>query len=1043
MLKLMTSFVTMVWASAFPFSALGQSSAEPLALEELPAAAILRVVPRWGQEQLNPDGSVTKLSPDRKQLWIQKFNQVRKIDLPVSVSGMSSRLEGVVQLYGPYNKDSNSYDMVYVHVVSGKVHSKSSVEKSNLMTVANTGVIVSQSRYERFHPRTGELLLIAERSGNSNSTSYSTYQTSSGSILIFEGRTFRVDRNGEWSSLPMPPGVTHCQEFEGETILDCGGNEGRQRYLTMSHGQGFKSWDVSGKTVLASHAARGLVVWINELTSVDPQLLRQLNVTDLHTGVTRQVPFAEVDPHSSLDFFIRISAEKMVLWFRNKDLSVVSPAEFWSAFDAKALHELQGKGRRLGNARSIADVTPLLQDEYQDLGADRSEDGWRVSVREGIFTYGRVGDDQLHRIFLGSQPSISVIPRTSMAYMQFRTGTNSFNVLYDLETGRAYELGAGYMGIESSERGDQFVVQRNSDEWLISRRRLREVPNWRTGLISAPARPDIPIAVLQSCEIADEKPSLAASLLRLRTMPGNSVDEHELARVLEYELTPGELVLVAHVLQKYLAVNPLEAQLAFRRLNLAERLRFLPNDYAASPCLSEQDRLRLREQVTRLFTEIADQNQVGIDIYSFQHLVALQPLVREFRFANDSAEDIIVDKLAKAAELHPQLQGVFPSKLYYFAKAIANPIFGRPVKFKTDVTVNQDRKVSHVTLLSTVPAYGQKVRRNSFGFYHGVISSMEVKGNVGARGAERFAWRAMGQRFAADVTLTKSGDLSHLVPPTDSVNHTALNRDGRLVGMMVVGTNMGKNHSLMTMGQYEFWYRQKGYTFEPVSQVPNSLEFMRRLISSGELDYLVKEAHSDGDERNLFRAARVGELRTGHRKSADGSREETIYLLSPKYGQGNEMVTSPDGSDDLIPNQLFGEWVRAREAAGQGPLVYLNASCTSTTKVVNEITATRSNLLIAIPSVTAISMFRSSSTNSTAVFIDGLHEGLSWKEIRQRMENDPEVKAERNNLFALPNEERFDRVIRKALGFTVDVDVRLTDLKMNRSFSVDEFNRDH
>ena len=587
-------------------------------------------------------------------------------------------------------------------------------------------------------------------------------------------------------------------------------------------------------------------------------------------------------------------------------------------------------------------------------------------------------------------------------------------------------------------------MSRNSEEWLIGLGLTNQNLNWRKGLHTGLTRGALSDEVMGSCTTPElpQEQGIASALLRLRQMPDARVDEHGLRSLLAYQLTQSELILVAQVIQKNLASKPEDTILAFRRLGLAERLQALRPGFKASPCLNAQELERLRHHVSQLFKEAADQNLVGTDIYSFQHLVALQPLVNEFGFANERSEDVIIEKIAKAAELHPQLQGVFPSKLYYFAKAIANPIFGRPVKFKTDVTVNQDKKVSHVTLLSTVPAWGQNVRRNSFGFYHGVISSMEVAGNVGAKVTQRFEWRALGQKFAADVTLTKSGDLSHLVPAEASVDYAALNQDRKLVGMMVVGTNMGNMHSAMTMSQYEYFYKTHGYNFEAATQIPNSLQFMQEKISSGELDYLVKEAHSDGDERNLFRAARVGELRIGRKVHPVSGREQIVYLLSPKYASGS-MVAGEGGSDDLIPNQLFGEWIRVRESTKKGPLVYLNASCSSSTKVINEITATRSKLLIAIPSVTAISMFRSSHTNSTAVFLEGLHNGLDWATIRKRMEIDREVKEERNNLFALPNEERFDRSIRKSLGFTVDTDVRLMDLRLNRSFSVDEFNRDH
>lgn len=1045
MTKLNALLLTTICAALSPFAAgAAEPPARPLQMEELPAAAILRVNKPWNGVSLLPDGGELRLSEDRRSLEIRRLGQVRRVDLPGTAFSIGSRNRGLVQISGVYDQAAQGSETYFVHLQTGRVHAKRAADKAYVTFFGEGAVIVSASRYEYVDGRTGELKFLKERA-SANGISYSSQSTSLGQIVTMEGTAFLLGPDGDWGRLPVSgvSGLNYCSEDTERGVLECGGQS--QRILLYPHGNAFVQYDATGKTLLAVNRAQHEVVWVKEFTDVDVKRVATLNLTRMDTGATRQIPFRTVDPRGVLDFFFRINGDRYMLWYRDKEVEIVPRDRFWAAFDARDLSGLRGQGRRLGRARSVEELGPLLQAEYAPY-ATHADGEWRIEVRDGVLSYGPANAANLTRIFLGADPHINVIPRTPFALLQFRVGSSSFNVLYNMERHRAFELGAGYITADASERGDQLLLSRSPDEWLVSLRLTNAEPNWRRGLTAGLTRGELGEDVLGSCTTPALPPAqgIAATLLGLRQMPGGRVDEHALKQLLAYELNQGELTLVAQIVQKWYAHRPDETMLAFRRLQLAERLQALRPGFKASPCLSTEERVSLRERIKQLFTEVADQNLVGTDIYSFQHLVALQPLVREFGYANEGSEDVVVSKIAKAAELHPQLQGVFPSKLYYFAKAVANPIFGRPMKFKTDVTVSQDKKTSHVTLLSSVPAYGQPVRRNSFGFYHGVVRSLEVQGDVGATHEARLEWRALGRKFAADVKLTKSGDLSHLTPPTASADYAALNRDGKLVGMMVVGTNMGNMHTTMTMNQYEAFYRQHGYKFDPPAQVPNSLQFMRETIASGELDYLVKEAHSDGDEKNLFRAARVGELRVGRRVHPHTGRTQIAYLLAPKYGTGGTMVAGAEGSvDELIPNQLFGEWVRAREAAGRGPLVYLNASCTSITKVVNEITATRSKLLIAIPSVTAITMFRNRDTNSTAVFLEGLHESLDWASIRKRMEIDPEVKEQRNNMFALPNEERFEKAIRQSLGFTVDTDVRLTDLHLGRSFSVDEFNRDH
>ena len=47
------------------------------------------------------------------------------------------------------------------------------------------------------------------------------------------------------------------------------------------------------------------------------------------------------------------------------------------------------------------------------------------------------------------------------------------------------------------------------------------------------------------------------------------------------------------------------------------------------------------------------------------------------------------------------------------------------------------------------------------------------------------------------------------------------------------------------------------------------------------------------------------------------------------------------------------EWIRAREAAGLGPLIYVNASCNSYYKAIREISAAQSKLLVSLPSISS------------------------------------------------------------------------------------------
>ena len=129
-----------------------------------------------------------------------------------------------------------------------------------------------------------------------------------------------------------------------------------------------------------------------------------------------------------------------------------------------------------------------------------------------------------------------------------------------------------------------------------------------------------------------------------------------------------------------------------------------------------------------------------------------------------------------------------------------------------------------------------------------------------------------------------------------------------MVGLVMTGTSLGSSQTASTMNEYLAYYEKEGFEFskekkKDQKEISNVTEFLKQQVESGELKYLIKEAHSDGDDKNLFRMSTKANLLVGvNRKTI-----EKIYLAIP---------SPADNNSTLLSNQEFGQWIREREKKG-------------------------------------------------------------------------------------------------------------------------------
>lgn len=187
-------------------------------------------------------------------------------------------------------------------------------------------------------------------------------------------------------------------------------------------------------------------------------------------------------------------------------------------------------------------------------------------------------------------------------------------------------------------------------------------------------------------------------------------------------------------------------------------------------------------------------------------------------------------------------------------------------------------------------------------------------------------------------------------------------------------------------------------------------DWLGEKIASGEVDYLVKQAHSDGDEKNVFEFSREMELIEGEKKLPDG-RSEKIYLAFPT------------GTPVQVANADFADWVRKRDDAGKGQLLFLNGSCGSAKKAVEEITAARTSVLLNIAAVSSVRLFADGKNNAVRGLLDDIRTGKNFEQMKADVEAISPADADK---YVYPNTPGY-KFITDHLGDPVESVIKIYD----------------
>jgi hypothetical protein len=270
---------------------------------------------------------------------------------------------------------------------------------------------------------------------------------------------------------------------------------------------------------------------------------------------------------------------------------------------------------------------------------------------------------------------------------------------------------------------------------------------------------------------------------------------------------------------------------------------------------------------------------------------------------------------------------------------------------------------------------------------------------VGAKSkVQDVTWTVGKLQFLARITINPIAQGNNYFVQEPSLRYSEMLKDHVLRGVVIAGANL--EDSQVTIKEYDSYYKAHGFVFADAITIENTKDYLaQKVFGDQPMDYFIKEAHSDGDEKNLFRINLRSKVRIGTRKSGDFT--EIIELISPDNSARSE----------LIENQLFGDWVRQREEKGIGQIAYINSSCWSHNKARSEAAAAHSPALIEIPTLTIASTFENTDTNALRLIVDAMRAQKNYAQIREALSVIPGFANRTDDVYIFPDEDDYTKNI--------------------------------
>ena len=402
-----------------------------------------------------------------------------------------------------------------------------------------------------------------------------------------------------------------------------------------------------------------------------------------------------------------------------------------------------------------------------------------------------------------------------------------------------------------------------------------------------------------------------------------------------------------------------------------------------------------------------------------------------FSLLEDQEKDFYIEKITislsnGATKSEALFQDVFQSKIFYVIYSHVKSWFGKDYEPVSDITVVRKSKGFQTVILSSEPIQNQASIETDFGIHYATVEdfSQELSVTETKPGQEivndLIEWSLLnGPSYRAQLQIHVQDNYIEPSLPVkkEGPDYESIWQDQKMTGLVVIGSSL-RSFSKTLLENYLAYFENQGFQFSSLS-VPDFELFLKEKIGGCELDYFLKESHSDGDERNVFRFDRRNSVLKGVRQIEEG-RAEVIYLAFPKPFHFGDRETL------LFSNLELAELIKQREKKACGEITYFNTSCWAHVKARYEIeSVNNSSLFLNIPSKSLSDTFLNQEGDAIRELLSAYRNQLDFNGFRESLKKNEGYLSGKLNQYIFPDERRYYNSIFQHIKIPLKIQIDL------------------